>query len=131
MKDALDIKIYYEDTDCGGVVYYGNYLTYLERARTEFLEARGVHLARLMAEGFYFAVVHVDISYHKPARYGDVITVFSELTACTATTLTFSHRIEHRAKGIVLATSKVKLAGVNSLMKPVRISSEITEAVKT
>ena len=56
MCHTLKIRIYYEDTDCGGVVYYANYLRYVERARTEFLESRGVSLRALMDEGVYFVV---------------------------------------------------------------------------
>ncbi len=54
MKHLLKVKIYYEDTDCGGVVYYANYLKYFERARTELLESREIFLNKLMDEGIFF-----------------------------------------------------------------------------
>ena len=54
----MEVKIYYEDTDCGGVVYYANYLRYFERARTEYLEVRGHSVAALMEQGTVFVVVH-------------------------------------------------------------------------
>jgi hypothetical protein len=56
MGHVLKVRIYYEDTDCGGVVYYANYLRYFERARTEFLEDKGVDLRKLMEEGVTFVV---------------------------------------------------------------------------
>ncbi len=66
----MEIRIYYEDTDCGGVVYYANYLKYFERARTDYLEQRGLSVAQLMKEGTVFMVVHAEINYKSPARYG-------------------------------------------------------------
>ena len=56
-EDRIEVKVYYEDTDCGGVVYYANYFRYFERARTEYLEQRGVSLKGLMENGVCFVVV--------------------------------------------------------------------------
>jgi acyl-CoA thioester hydrolase len=67
--------MYYEDTDCGGVVYYANYLRYVERARTEFFESRGVSLRKLMDEGVYFVVVEAALKYLSPGRYGDIMAI--------------------------------------------------------
>jgi acyl-CoA thioester hydrolase len=58
----MDIRIYYEDTDCGGVVYYANYLRYFERARTEYLENRGIVIPECILKGFFFVVAHQDIA---------------------------------------------------------------------
>ncbi|MDH4251480.1 MAG: YbgC/FadM family acyl-CoA thioesterase, partial [Nitrospira sp.] len=69
----MDIRVYYEDTDCGGVVYYANYLKYFERARTHYLEDRGLSVAGLMAEGTVFVVVHTEVHYRLPARYGETL----------------------------------------------------------
>ncbi|HSV90356.1 MAG TPA: hotdog domain-containing protein, partial [Nitrospiraceae bacterium] len=66
--ENMDIRIYYEDTDCGGMVYYGNYLKYFERARTQYLEERGLSVAELMKEGTMFVVVHAEVDYRSPAR---------------------------------------------------------------
>ena len=74
------VRVYYEDTDAAGVVYYANYLKYLERGRTEWLSAMGFELATLEREhGIAFAVHHVDIRYHQPARLGDRLEVTVEL----------------------------------------------------
>ena len=67
--------MYYEDTDCGGVVYYANYLRYVERARTEFFEARGVGLKKLMDEGIFFVVAEAGLKYLSPGRYGDILAI--------------------------------------------------------
>ena len=70
----MEIRIYYEDTDCGGVVYYANYLKYFERARTQYLEERGLSVAELRDGGTQFMVVHAELDYRSPARYGDTLT---------------------------------------------------------
>jgi len=70
------VRVYYEDTDAAGVVYYANYLKFMERARTEWLTAQGFDLATLEREhGIAFAVHHADIRYHQPARLGDRLEV--------------------------------------------------------
>ncbi len=129
MKDCLDIKVYYEDTDCGGVVYYGKYLGFLERARTEYLEERGVSLVKLMDEGTYFVVVNVDINYHMPAHYGDIISVCSAIRDRTSATITFDHTITRQGTDRALVTASVKLACVGRDLKPQRISNEIVDAI--
>ena len=73
MNHTMEAKIYYEDTDCGGVVYYANYLRYMERARTEYLASKGYSVKKLMDEGTIFMVLRVEIDYKSPARYGDAI----------------------------------------------------------
>lgn len=66
-------RIYYHDTDAGGVVYYANYLKYLEEDRTEFLEKRGLSIKEMHENQFFYAVRTCSINYKSPARYGDVI----------------------------------------------------------
>jgi len=132
MKDHIDIKVYYEDTDCGGVVYYGKYLGFLERARTEYLEDRGLSLVDLMKEGVYFVVAHVDIRYHASGRYGDILSISSEVSDITAVTVTFRHRIVRREEpGKDLVTASVKLACVGREMKPLRMAGNIIDAIKS
>ena len=92
----MDIRIYYEDTDCGGVVYYANYLKYFERARTQDLEERGLSVARLMKEGTVFVVVHADVDYRSPARYDDRLSIETVVSDMTAASFTFSHVIRER-----------------------------------
>jgi acyl-CoA thioester hydrolase len=71
----VEVRIYYEDTDCGGVVYYANYLKYFERARTQYLEDRGLSVAGLMQAGRVFVVVHAELEYRAPAYYGDTLEI--------------------------------------------------------
>ncbi|MEO5359530.1 MAG: YbgC/FadM family acyl-CoA thioesterase [Nitrospirota bacterium] len=134
MPDIIDIRIYYEDTDCGGVVYYGKYLGFLERARTDFLEKRGIKILDLMNEGIYFVVVSVDIRYHKPARYADTINIYTEIEEITFASITFVHKLY--LNGTPLSTAKVRLATVGARpneteLKPRKMSKDLIEALKT
>ena len=70
------VRVYWEDTDAGGVVYHSNYLSFFERARTEWLRARGVHQARLAEdEGVLFAIRHMAVDWHQPARLDDLLDI--------------------------------------------------------
>jgi acyl-CoA thioester hydrolase len=119
----LKIKIYYEDTDAGEVVYYANYLRYFERARTEFLLAQGIDVAAYHEKGYLFAVVHVDIQYKKPARLGDTIEVTTEVTEITNATISLKHRA--LKDETFLVESHVKLACIDKDGKPKRLPADL------
>ena len=73
---TIPVRVYWEDTDAGGIVYYANYLRFLERARTDWLSSLGIDQAALLRdERLQFAVVEAHIRYHQPARYGDELSV--------------------------------------------------------
>jgi acyl-CoA thioester hydrolase len=109
----MEVKIYYEDTDCGGVVYYANYLKYFERARTEYLEERGLSVARLMEEGTVFVVVHAEVDYRSSARYGDWLVVETVVSGMTAASFTFSHVIRERESRRVVVEGSARLAATD------------------
>jgi acyl-CoA thioester hydrolase len=117
------VKIYYEDTDAGGVVYYANYLGFMERARTELLSERGIDIAEYHNKGYLFAVVNVDIQYKKPAVLGDVIAITTEITHVTNVTISINHRIFRENTLLVEAT--VRLACINKDGNPQRLPEEI------
>ena len=71
----FDLRVYYEDTDLAGIVYYANYLRFIERARSEWVRALGVDQAQMKAEGRVFAVRRVEADYLSPARYDDELRV--------------------------------------------------------
>jgi acyl-CoA thioester hydrolase len=106
------VRIYYEDTDLGGVVYYANYLRYLERARSEWLRAMGISQTRLLSEQrVLFAVTSVSIRYLSPARFEDVLIVTSELIRLKPASMTFSQRIRRdTADGELLCQAEVRAA---------------------
>jgi acyl-CoA thioester hydrolase len=109
----MEIRIYYEDTDCGGVVYYANYLKYFERARTEYLEERGLSVAGLMKEGMVFVVVHAEVDYRSPAHYGDRLIVETVVSGRTAASVTFSHVIRERESRRVVVEGSAKLTATD------------------
>jgi acyl-CoA thioester hydrolase len=123
-EDLLRVKIYYEDTDCGGVVYYANYLRYFERARTEFLESRGVSLKSMMERNVFFVVADVGVKYLAPARYGDTLLIHTTVEESGRASLSFGHRVtDHAGKDLVTAT--VRLACVGADMRPRRLAGDI------
>ena len=79
MIQDYNLRVYYEDTDAQGVVYYANYLKFFERARTEFLRDSGYKQMRLMQEGMIFVVRRVDMILHGPARLDDNVIIKTEL----------------------------------------------------
>ncbi len=95
MKEFLwSVRIYYEDTDSGGVVYYANYLKYMERARTEWLRSLGFEQDQLINEqGVIFAVRSINVEYKKPARFNDLLQVSAELMERGGASLTFRQNI--------------------------------------
>ncbi len=92
-EHCLACKVYYEDTDCGGVVYHANYLKYLERARTELLNSRGPSIVEWAKKGFTFVVYHLEIAYRFPAGLGDELAVFSRACPTSPYRVTFDQRI--------------------------------------
>jgi acyl-CoA thioester hydrolase len=127
----MDIRIYYEDTDCGGVVYYGNYLKYFERARTQYLEERGLSVAGLMKEGTVFVVVHAEVDYRSPARYGDTLVIETVVSDMTAASFTFSHVIRERESQRVVVEGSARLATVNGSGKVKRLDKAMVAALQS
>ncbi|MBS1126953.1 MAG: ybgC [Nitrospirae bacterium] len=130
MSHTLKIRIYYEDTDCGGVVYYANYLKYVERARTEFFEARGVSLRKLMDEGVYFVVAEAALKYLSPGRYGDMLAIETTVDRVGPASIVFRHKISRDLSGEKLVEATVKLGCVGQNMRPLRLMQHIMDAVK-
>lgn len=88
------VRVYFEDTDNGGVVYYANYLKFMERARTEWLRARGFEQDRLLErERILFVIVSVDIRYRRPARFNDLLCVTASIAGHTRTSFSFAQEI--------------------------------------
>ncbi len=129
MNHTILVKIYYEDTDCGGVVYYANYLRYFERARTEFLESRGVSLKALTEEGVFFVVAEAAVKYMAPGRYGDVLAVETSVDRSGPASIIFRHTVRRGNTGEGLVEATVKLGCVGSDMKPLRLRRDVMEAV--
>jgi acyl-CoA thioester hydrolase len=127
----MEVKIYYEDTDCGGVVYYANYLKYFERARTQYLEERGLSVAGLMKEGTVFVVVHAEVDYRSPARYGETLVIETAVSDMTAASFTFSHMIRERESRRVVVEGSARLAATDGNGKVKRLDKAMVAALES
>lgn len=126
----MEVRVYYEDTDCGGVVYYANYLKYFERARTHYLEERGISVVGLIEEGTQFLVVHAELDYRSPARYADILMIDTKLTQIGRSSLTFGHVIRERTSGRIVVEGSAKLVTVNLQGRVKRLEPRLLEALK-
>jgi acyl-CoA thioester hydrolase len=107
------IRVYYEDTDAGGLVYHGNYVNFLERARTEMLRANGIEQPELKAESqTIFAVRSIKIDYLKPAVFNDLLEVRTRISLLKNASLTFAQAI-YRAD-LLLCKAEVYVACLDS-----------------
>ena len=123
------VRVYWEDTDAGGVVYYANYLKFMERARSEWLRARGFEQDALRDEaGVVFVVRRVEVDYLAPARFNDQLEVSASLHE--AGRASFSVRQELMRGSLCLAEAVVTLACVDAVrFKPVKMPAPILQAL--
>ncbi|PCI02530.1 MAG: tol-pal system-associated acyl-CoA thioesterase [Zetaproteobacteria bacterium] len=120
----LDIRIYYEDTDAGGVVYHANYLKYMERGRTEALRSLGFEQRQLKQdEDMVFALTRTDLHYKRPALLDDLLTVKSELLLAKGAKMVFKQRI-YRGD-MLLVDADITLACISTTGRPKRIPQAI------
>ncbi|MEZ9526143.1 tol-pal system-associated acyl-CoA thioesterase [Enterovibrio norvegicus] len=123
------VRIYYEDTDVGGLVYHANYIKYFERARTELLRSIGVNQQVLFKEHTAFVVRHMDIDFIKGARFDELLTVETTVSELRRVTLTFCQNLVNSDEQ-VLCRAVVKVACVDSeKMKPKSIPPSIQSEI--
>ena len=122
---SVPVRVYYEDTDAAGLVYYAGYLRFLERGRTEWLRARGVQQGRLAQyTGIAFAVRSLSIEYLKAARLDDLLTVSTAVSSLGRAQAVFAQRIERA--GEVLVEANVRVACIDAQrLRPVAIPRTI------
>jgi acyl-CoA thioester hydrolase len=121
------IKVYYGDTDAGGVVYYGTYLRFLEQGRTEYMAARGIDVAANHRAGSIFVVAHVDIRYIRPAHLGETVAVRSEVREVGGASLGFRQSVMRG--GETLAEADVTLAHTDATGRPARLPTALRAAL--
>jgi acyl-CoA thioester hydrolase len=131
MSDFIwPVRVYWEDTDGGGVVYHANYLRFFERARTEWLRARGHVQSEIAATlGVLFALTELHITYRRPARLDDLLAISCEPTLAGAASMAFSQRM-HRgtAAGELLAEATVRVACVSATtFRPRRLPAALVK----
>lgn len=123
----MEFRVYYEDTDAGGVVYHGRYLGFFERGRTEFFRDRGLSVQQLHDEGLIFPVVRMEIDFRYPARLDDLVRIETELIAVGNTSFTMLQRLLRVHDEKLLVEGRVTLVCVNTAMKPKRLPAQIRE----
>lgn len=125
----LPIRVYIEDTDAGGIVYYVNYLKYMERARTEWMRSFGFDKPAILDNNRLFVVHSANVQYLRPALLDDELTVSAQMGRLARTYIIFNQTIERR--GEVICRGEVKVACVEqATMKPSAIPEEIRNALK-
>ncbi len=120
-------RIYYHDTDCGGVVYYANYLKYLEEARTEYMRERDLDLKTLAENGLLFIVKKVEIEYKSPARYADVLDITTKLGKVRNVSFEFFQDIKRDDK--ILVSSVTTLVCIDKDFKPCAMCDELSKSL--
>ena len=126
MTHIFSIRVYYEDTDAGGIVYYANYLKFAERARTELLRTAGIESASLRkTEGILIVVRHVEADYRAPARLDDLLTVETVVKEVGNSSFSMHQRVLRDKE--VLCAMTVKLVCVGLQGRPVRIPGVLKE----
>ena len=133
MSFAFPIRVYWEDTDAGGIVFYANYLKFFERARTEWLRSRGIGQQALReASGGIFVVSEATLKYHRPARLDDELLVTARLQESGRASLTIAQQAWRRTAGQpeLLCEGTIRIGWVSAAsMKPERIPSTVVEAL--
>lgn len=125
---TLTLRVYYEDTDLAGIVYYANYLKYIERGRSEWLRALGVDQRALKEQGGrVFAVRRVAADYLRPARFDDELTVVTTLHAASAARIVVDQAVQRADE--VLFTARVTIACLDEAGKPVRLPPQVAAAI--
>lgn len=124
------VRVYFEDTDAGGVVYHASYVAYYERARTELLRNYRLSQHVLLQKQIAFVVRRLAIEYLSPARLDDLLEIQSEVVAISRTTITFAQRIVNE-EGKVLNEAEVLIACIDpQRMKPVAMPGSIAQELK-
>lgn len=124
----MKIRVYYEDTDCGNVVYYANYLKYMERGRTELMRDRGIGFSRLHGEGILFVVVEAHIKYHASAHYDEILDVDTAIQEHTPASITFSTMIRNN-DGTLLVSGDVRVACVSGESRIRRMPQHVLDCL--
>ncbi|WP_244815269.1 tol-pal system-associated acyl-CoA thioesterase [Caballeronia sp. Lep1P3] len=124
------VRVYYEDTDAGGIVFYANYLKFFERARTEWLRACGIDQQRLaQSDGIVFVVKKTSVDYSAPARLDDVIQVKSRIERLGRASVDFHQ--EAWRDGVLLASGDIRVASVErASIRPVGIPQPVLDGLR-
>ena len=125
-----ELRVYYGDTDAGGVVYYGTYLRFLEIGRTDYFRERGVSLREFHEQGHLFPVVRLEIDYLSPAVYDDLLRIETSVTEIGNASFTLGQKIVHAVSGKLLVDSRVTMAHIGPERKARRLPKELLQVLR-
>lgn len=129
-QSGVPIRIYIEDTDAGGIVFYANYLRYFERARTEYIRRLGFQLRQGLQDNISYVVHSVELRYHQSARLDDEVVAYAELAELGRTYMVFRQWVE-KANGALLVEGRVKVACVAlDSGRPRALANELSQRLK-
>lgn len=121
-------RVYIEDTDLGGIVYYVNYLKFMERARTELLRSLGFEQQALQQQGLLFVVHSLSARYRQPARLDDELIIQTAIKSHSAASLVFDQQVLRADGRVLLSSAEVKVAAVEAVqLKPVKIPALLSQ----
>lgn len=129
MQHSFPIRVYYEDTDLAGIVYYANYLRFIERARSEMVRSAGIDQSAMKAAGLVFAVRRVEADYLSPAKYDDLIEVRTRLTNMKG--VSFDMPQEVWRGETLLFRALVRVVVLNEAGRATRLPADIRAKIAT
>lgn len=122
---VFPVRVYYEDTDAGGIVYYANYLRFFERARTEWLRELGIEQVELLEQSVGFVVKRVEMDNIAPAKFNDLLSIQTQVVELKRASMVFEQQLLH-SSGKLLVSARIRVACVDlEKMKPLAIPSFI------
>ena len=128
-KFSFTVKVYYEDTDAGGVVYYANYLKYLERARSEAIYSLGYTNSSILEQfGVLLIVKSCNIEYRKPARFEDTLEIISEIKSFTKTSFLMKQSISRNNE--IISDAEIHIVSVDKNGKPSKIPEDLKKKLE-
>lgn len=127
-QHEFSIRVYFEDTDAGGIVYYANYLKFMERARTEMMRKLGYQSSTSFDElGWIFVVTGVNIAYKRPARLDDGLTVISQIVEIKPKRLVFQQDVYRDQK--IICEGRIELACMNKDGRGIEVTQEVLDKI--
>jgi acyl-CoA thioester hydrolase len=130
MTHSLPIRVYYEDTDLAGIVYYANYLKFIERGRSEWVRGLGIdQIALRQTHGLVFAVRRIEADYLRPAHFDDMLDITTTLIALTAARITLDQQVLRGAE--VLFSARVVLVCLGPQGRPTRLPGDLRRLLAT
>ncbi len=126
----MDIRVYYKDTDAGWVVYNANYLCFFEMARTEYMRDLGILVEKYIDNGISFVVVHAELDYRAPARYGDILSISTCVVDLKKASFAFQHQIINQTTQQLIVTGTTRLCCINELHKVQALPPELLSKLK-